>query len=415
MLDNRTRQSIEWLDWWFKKYGLPKDNMSAEKDLEHAIVDYLQWMADQGYSPSTIKARRQQLNRFVVFIKKRRFSWDEIFSLDTLKWFEKVRALKWARAVRGLSKYLFEQGKILEPIAKRKAPVALPDIYEQYLAYHKQSRQASRKKIKAIRRVVAAFYDYLQKVKINLCRLRIDHVDAFLAEFNPGFSQNTQKTYRSYLRGFLSYLHHERHIIKTDLAPLVVGVPVFAKAKPPQFLRPHEVEKLFASLKLSSAKELRTYAMVHLAYCLGLRPVEISNISLDDISFGRQELRLTHRKNNHPITLPVPEHTIKAVAAYLIGGRPDSKYRAVFLSLPPPYGPLNPWLIGRDITECMKKVGLCSTAYWLRHTYAQNLLETGRSIYEVKEMMGHQHIQSSQRYLHINAKLMRKVLFDEEL
>jgi hypothetical protein len=32
----------------------------------------------------------------------------------------------------------------------------------------------------------------------------------------------------------------------------------------------------------------------------------------------------------------------------------------------------------------MTQVGLCSTAYWLRHTYAQNLLEAGASIYEVK-------------------------------
>jgi len=389
--------------------------MSIENDLGQAIVHYLQWMADHGYSPNTIKARRQQLNQFVVFIKKRGLSWDEIFTLDTLKCFQKTGALKWTHAVRGLSKYLFEQGKIPEPIATRKAPVALPDIYEQYLAYHKQSRQASGKKIKAIRRVLVSFYDYLQKVKINLCRLRIDHVDAFLAEFNPGFCQKTQKTYRSHLRGFLSYLHHERHIIKTDLAPLVVGAPVFSKAKPPQFLRPHEVEKLFASLKLCSAKELRTNAMVHLAYCLGLRPVEISNISLDDISFSRQELRLTHRKNNHPITLPVPEHTIKAVAAYLIGGRPDSKYRTVFVSLHPPHGPMHPALVGRDITQCMTQVGLCSTAYWLRHTYAQNLLEAGASIYEIKEMMGHESIESTQKYLSIHIQLMREVLFDETL
>jgi hypothetical protein len=29
--------------------------------------------------------------------------------------------------------------------------------------------------------------------------------------------------------------------------------------------------------------------------------------------------------------------------------------------------------------------------------------------------MGHHNIQSTQRYLHINVELMRKVLFDEEL
>jgi site-specific recombinase XerD len=155
--------------------------------------------------------------------------------------------------------------------------------------------------------------------------------------------------------------------------------------------------------------------MVHLAYSLGLRPVEISRISLDDISFTKAELTLKARKSNNPMTLPVPEHTIKAIAAYLIGARPESKYRTVFVSFHPPHGPLNPGLIGRYITECMRQAGLSSTAYWLRHTYAQNLLEAGASIYEIKEMMGHDKIESTKNYLHVHIKLMRKVLFDETL
>jgi site-specific recombinase XerD len=63
----------------------------------------------------------------------------------------------------------------------------------------------------------------------------------------------------------------------------------------------------------------------------------------------------------------------------------------------------------------MKEAGLSSSAYWLRHTYAQNLLGMGRSIYEIKEMMGHENIQSTQRYLHVDIERMRKVLFNETL
>ena len=40
-------------------------------------------------------------------------------------------------------------------------------------------------------------------------------------------------------------------------------------------------------INLSTAKGLRNYAMVNLAYWLGLRPVEISLIRLDDICFAR--------------------------------------------------------------------------------------------------------------------------------
>jgi len=299
MLDERTRESIEWIDKWFKEHGYPDDDTAMLHDLEQTISDYLLWMRSKGYSPKTTEGYKQQLNQFFRFIKIRRFTWDGIFTLDTLKWFQKVRALKSAPALRGLSRYLFEQGKIPRPIS-RKVLVDLPDIYEQYLAYHEQSRQVPCGQVRTIRRVLAAFNDYLKKSKIDLSHLRIEHVDAFLAEFSAGFSQDTKRTYRSYLRGFLSYLYQDRRIIKTDLAPLVVGAPVFANATPPKFLRPHEVEKLFAGLRLSSANDIRTYAMVHLAYFLGLRPAEISKISLDDISFSRAELTLGDRKSNNP-------------------------------------------------------------------------------------------------------------------
>jgi integrase/recombinase XerD len=67
------------------------------------------------------------------------------------------------------------------------------------------------------------------------------------------------------------------------------------------------------------------------------------------------------------------------------------------------------------ISKAMKRAGLSSSAYWLRHTYAQNLLHMGRSIYEIKEMLGHDTIHSTQKYLSIHVDLMRKVLFHETL
>nr|MBC8484993.1 tyrosine-type recombinase/integrase [Bacteroidota bacterium] len=105
----------------------------------------------------------------------------------------------------------------------------------------------------------------------------------------------------------------------------------------------------------------------------------------------------------------------KAIAAYLVGGRPKSKHRRVFLTLQPPFRPMSQNTITQNITNCMKKNGIPYSAYCLRHTYAQNLLEAGASIYEIKEMMGHDSIESTKQYLHVHIKLMREVLFDETL
>ncbi len=407
MANKQTMKTIQWTEKRLQQIKL------TIKMLEQAIDDYLQWMATNGYANSTREKNKQMLNSFLSFIRCRRFNWDEIFTLDTLKLFQKVRRIKHVHAITGLARYLFEHKRIRHPIQKQCQ--LLPDIYEQYLIYYKKSRQASRRKIKQIRRVLVSFNNYLKKSDIKLSAIKIEHIDAFMAEFNTRFSSQTCRVYRSYLRGFLKYLYMERRILSRDLAPLVVGAPMFAKAKPPKFLRPKEVKEVFDSLKLSSSMDIRTCAMVHLAYTLGLRPKEINRISLDDISFKSAELTIKVRKNDNPIKLPLPDITIKAIAAYMIGVRPLSKHRTLFLSLQVPHGPLCQGVVGQYISKCMKTVNPYSTAYWLRHTYAQNLLEAGVSIYEIKEMLGHYSIEATRKYLHIHIKLMRKVLFDEEL
>ena len=383
--------------------------------LDLAMEDYLQWMVENGYAKSTRKEYARGLSWFKLFIKKRNCLWDEIFTQEMLRQFKNSERPHPIHAVTGLSRYLFEQGKIARHLGMKYPSVKLPQIYEDYLIYHQKTRQASHRKLKHIKVVLIAFHKFLEKHHIRLRTLTIQKIDAFLSEYLADYKENTCRVYRSHLRGFLRYLFYERKLLSTDLAPLIVGAPQFSKAKPPNFLRPHELKRLFASLKLTSAGDLRAYAMVHLAYTLGLRPCEIRSICLDDIFFKDAQLCIRTRKNDKPARLPVPEETIKAVAAYLVGGRPKSKHRRVFLTLQPPYRPMSQNAVTQNINNCMKKIGIPYSAYCLRHTYAQNLLEAGVSIYEVKEMMGHDSIESTRKYLYVHIKLMREVLFDETL
>ena len=380
--------------------------------LKRDIDEYLQAMFSNGYSFRTCDMYRNELNLFFLFIIRKQIGWNDIFTLNTLKDFQKSKQDS-GPGVRGLWRYLFEQKRIHQPIEPLHRK--LPDPYEDYLLYYYQTRQISSIKLARIRRVLCAFHDYLERHNIKLAFIRIDQIDVFLTEFFTPFSPATRQTYRSYLRGFLKYLYYPRKIIRKDLAPLVVGARQFDQSKPPKFLRPHEMQRLFDSFDLSSFKNLRNYAMVHLSYGLGLRPDEISRITLDDISFAQSELTIKTRKNDRPAKLPLPENTIKAIAAYIIGARPKSSHRRLFLNLVAPHRPASATSVGQHVTECIRKAGLPGTAYWLRHTYAQNLLEAGSSIYEIKEMMGHTTINSSEKYLHVHITLMRRVIFYEDI
>ena len=382
--------------------------------LEQAIDDYLLWMIDKGYSQGGWDDHRRTLNKFLCFVKENKISWKKIFTLDTLKLFQEVNDTINTHAIRGISQYLFHQKRIPQLIPK-KEEYRLPDIYEEYLAYYKKSRQSHDRHIKQIKRVLAAFHDYLKKSEVNLPSITIEQIDAFFAEFNIGFAPATCKTYRSFIKGFLNYLYHERNILKKNLAPLIVGAPVFGRSKPPNFLRPHEVQELFDSIDFSSQANIRTYAILHLAYTLGLRPKEICLLTLDNIFFSEGKIIIENRKYNNPITLPLPENVIKAIAAYIIGVRPKSEHRILFLNLNAPYNPVTPSVVNHQLKNFMRKVNAASTPYWLRHTYAQNLLEADVSIYEIKQMLGHDTIESTKVYLHIHISLMRKVLFNETI
>jgi len=415
MADSHIQQCIEWLDWYIQQYGSPQKDPSAVVRLIRATADYLHWMKSVNYSLATQHLHRRQLEMFLDFVKNRRLPWQQLFTVKTREHFKKISGLATTTAINGLSRYLVEQGQLKMPLPQHPQQRKLTGIFEDYLRYRQDGHQTGTHQLVAIRRVLSSLCDYLNEQDIRLHQLRIEDLDAFMAKFCQSFSPGTCRTYRTIVRGFLTYLHQRCGILKKDLAPLLIGAAQFAKAKPPKFLRPHEVKQLFDSLSISLPKDLRTYVMVHLAYTLGLRPCEICRITLDDIAFKKAQVNVEDRKNKQPLTLPIPEQTLKAIVAYMVGGRPNSHDRHLILSLAAPYGPIVPGLVGRYIQEAMHKAGLTSTPYWLRHSYAQHLLSSGASIYEIKEMLGHRHIESSRKYLHIHTDLMREVILDEPL
>jgi len=385
------------------------------RKLAQAIGDYAKWV--KGTSKTT--SYPQTLMDFLVFAINSEMTWKDMFTVDTLEAFRSHSRFTVApRALISLSDYLCSQNRIDQPLEIPtpqifKQVVQLPDLYEQYLLFYKQTSRVSDNHLKSVRSLLARFHAHLQNQNIEISALRIEHLDAFLRGMK--LATNTKSVYRSQLRGFLKYLYHERKIIKRDLAELLVAPPIFAKPKPPKFLRPKEIQKLFSSLKLSTPKAIRTYAIVHLAYTMALRPVEIGRIILNDISFSEKMLTIPDRKGGRPITLPIPEKTMKAIAVYILHARIKTQHRHLFMTCQRPYCPLKSASMCADIWRTMRNAGLSSSAYWLRHTHAQNLLLLGRSIYEIKEMLGHQDIQHTQRYLHIDTELMRKVLLNETI
>ena len=173
--------------------------------LKQNIEEYLKRMISNGYSLSTCGGYQKEFNSFLLFIIRRHIDWKDIFTHDTLKDFTKSSPAKKGAAVRGLWQYLFDQKRVPHPIDPPRP--SLPDPYEDYLIYYNETRKVRPYQLARIRRVLLAFHDYLERHGIKLSLIRIEEIDAFLAEFFTGFSPNTRGTYSAYIRGFLKYLY----------------------------------------------------------------------------------------------------------------------------------------------------------------------------------------------------------------
>jgi len=386
--------------------------MAGNFNLSGAISEYLLWLIDAEYAESTICLHERTLNHFQNYIGSSTDSLDTILSSENIIGYANNCTLKkGTMSVWCLARYLYRHEKITELPCRN--PKNLPPLYETFLSYSTTNGSISAKRINGCRKTLQLFSIWLAREGTDLKKLCIEQVDCFLSDIRKSYAPATMQRHRSFLRGFLKWLYLEK-ITRRNLALLVVGPPQYAATKPPRFLRADEIKKLFVVIP-ETPKEQRTLPMIHLAYYLGLRPGEISNISFDDIMFSKQEMLIPTRKSCNPIRVPLPTIAIKTIANYIINVRPKSDSRKLFLQLRAPYEPVNSMAVCSCIAAWMRKAGTSGSAYWLRHTYAQNLLEAEASIFEIKEMLGHDRIQTTNGYLKIHSKMMRKVLFNETI
>jgi site-specific recombinase XerD len=382
------------------------------KLLEKWIDDYLMFMAENGWANRTVATHEWILRHFKTFAAERGLPGDKaVLPENRADFLDLCKLTKAHGVIVGFSRWLEETGIVEKPEDTNAAP--LPDVFERYVERIRKTRSVKDSRIIQIRKELGGFHVWLKDCGIRLSDLKIGQVDDFLRFRARGLAPGTCSDIRSIVKGFLRYLWLEQKILRRDLASMIVSAPVFAYENPPKYLRKDEIRKLFAAADLGTNEGLRAHAMMRLAYTTGLRPGEIARILMSDVSFEKGELTVPERKGNNPVRFPLPEETVKSVAAYVIGARPENAGRNLFVSLSPPHNPVTGGLVSDAIAKVMRRAGVPGTPYWLRHTYAQNLLESGASIFEIKEMLGHDCIKATKRYLHIHIKLMREVLFDD--
>jgi integrase/recombinase XerD len=166
---------------------------------------------------------------------------------------------------------------------------------------------------------------------------------------------------------------------------------------------------------LKSCQLLKHKILIGLLYGCGLRCLEARSVRLQDLDFDRKQLRVVQGKGNKDRYVPLSEHLIRGLKAYinaekpkdwLFNGQPlanraggdfDSRYSQRGVQ----------WAV----KQACKQAGITKDVHvhTLRHTFATHLLEDGMDIMTLKNLLGHENIETTIEYLQVAQLPTQKV------
>ncbi len=153
---------------------------------------------------------------------------------------------------------------------------------------------------------------------------------------------------------------------------------------------------------------LKHRVLLSLMYSAGLRAREASRLKLSDIDRGRMMIHIRQSKYNKDRYVPLSPLILQGLEKYYFACQPVE----YLFNGNEPGSPLSirgmQWALREAVKKCKLQKGI--TLHTLRHSYATHLLEFGMDIVTIKELLGHERIETTLVYLHV-AKPNRSNLF----
>lgn len=255
--------------------------------------------------------------------------------------------------------------------------------------------------IHAYRRDLEITEDYLTLHGMQLATATPDQYREFIRDqSSKGLSTSTVTRRVEVLRVFLKFIG------RLDGDQLDRPKP----AEPlPRVLSRQQVLTLLAAPQPGKLLYHRDVAILELLYASGLRASELCDLSVHDISLDSVRVM---GKGSKERLVPMNPVASKAIAVYLIDGRPAvDKHQSKALFLSRTGRPLCRHGLWYMVKAYAEKAGLPAdaTTHTLRHSFATHLISGGADLRVVQELLGHEDIQTTQIYTHVDADRLKAV------
>ena len=153
---------------------------------------------------------------------------------------------------------------------------------------------------------------------------------------------------------------------------------------------------------------LKHRVLLSLIYSAGLRAREASRLRIADIDSKRMMIHIRQGKYNKDRYVPLSLYILEGLRKYFYACHPvDYLFNGYESGSPLSVRGMQS-VLRETVKKCKLQKGI--TLHTLRHSYATHLLEYGMDIVSIKELLGHERIETTLVYLHV-AKPNRSNLF----
>lgn len=252
----------------------------------------------------------------------------------------------------------------------------------------------------------------------TLTQVTRDDVEAyrhhlFISEFSgKRLGLGSQSRRISAVKSFFSFLTDQQAILLDPAAHL--QRPKVPRVLPRQLLSEQETETLLGGSDITTPLGIRNRAILELLYSTAIRNTELRSLELGDVDLERQELFVAYGKGGKSRRLPLGEEAAAWLEDYLINGRPylahGSSGELVFLSSGGCQ--MSCGKLAELVRELATGSGLEKkvTPHVLRHACATHMLRRGAGIRQLQALLGHESLDTTQRYTQVDIGDLHKVL-----
>lgn len=400
-----------------------KQKKIQHKSTAHLIENVKKQLSEVGYKAGSIRVYQKCWNALLAYEAHNNISWyspkigleflDCIYGITVftdLSRQDKVRA----RSITLLNDYS-RDGMLFPTDGHFQTANFLHcfgELLDSFKKYQSNRFQISKSTLSNYNRYLGRFLLYLEKNNISDVNQLTPGV--ILEYCTNHFTYSLSTLYNSFcaLRVFLRYLK-TKELLETDFSKIVPSVSYRRASKVPSTFSKDEAEKIFQAVERSNPIGKRDYAIMMIAYKLGLRSIDIRNLKFSEIHWEKNTIELTMQKTGKDIVLPLLEDVGNALIDYIKFGRPASDCNVIFLRHISPIKPLSAPGMTAIVKRYANKAGIkCGLGYGkgphaMRSSLASALLAENVPLPIISEILGHKNTRTTENYLKIDINQLR--------